>query len=76
MCEDELLEGFNLVLQVHQVGNGFVSVLQSKQHCELVIRRLHYLPFVWVVDRPQTNILFVFESAWLDISKECWHATD
>jgi hypothetical protein len=56
--EDEFLEGIDLVLQGHEVGNGFITRKISQEPDR---ERIKDLPLVRIVDGLQTNVFLVFE---------------
>jgi hypothetical protein len=66
VSKNELLECLNLVLEVHEVGDGLVS------RPELVYLYTHAegqcSPFVRVVDRLQTNVLLILECSYAHVS--------
>ena len=61
MGEYKLLKGINLILKIHEVGDRFVAD-NNQQLCRIVHKRqLANSPFIRIVDRLQTDVLFVFE---------------
>jgi hypothetical protein len=41
MRENKLLERFNLVLQGHQIANGFVAVIKNRSALSVGVHKLH-----------------------------------
>lgn len=64
MRENELLERFNLVLQGHQIANGFVAVNKNRSTSSVGVHKLHgnlSVPFIGIIDVLQTNIFLILE---------------
>jgi hypothetical protein len=66
VSKNELLECLNLVLEIHEVGDGLVSGPKSAYNCTHVASQC--LPFVRVVDRLQTDVLLVLERSYINVS--------
>ena len=61
MREYKLLKGINLVLKSHEVGDRFVADNDQQLSCMVHKRQLANSPFIRIVDRLQTDILFILE---------------
>lgn len=57
--KDHLLEGVDLVLQPHEVGDGLVSTSQS-----VLLRSVHHInnaPLIGIIDTLQRHVFLVLE---------------
>jgi hypothetical protein len=63
VCKDEFLERFDLVLEVHQVRNSFVSSKRGLISGTEYIKKLCLSPLVGIVNILKTDIFLVLEES-------------
>jgi hypothetical protein len=58
--KDQFLEGVDLVLEVHEIGDCFVAINVSISG-EKPVETAGDLPFIRIIDRLQADILLILE---------------
>jgi hypothetical protein len=62
--EDEFLEGIDLILQSHKIGDGLVTAQTSTSIYFQSHTDQYSAPFVRIIDRLQTNVLLILKQAY------------